>query len=32
MNIPSRGKSHLFVGLVDKTKYKYENLGISLYY
>jgi hypothetical protein len=24
MNIPSRGKSHLFIGLVDKTKYKYE--------
>jgi hypothetical protein len=27
MNIPCRGKSHLFIGLVDKTKYKYENLG-----
>jgi len=26
MNIPSRGKSHLFIGLVDKTKYKYEML------
>ena len=26
MNIPCRGKSHLFIGLVDKTKYKYENL------
>jgi hypothetical protein len=30
MNIPCRGKSHLFIGLVDKTKYKYENLGIHL--
>lgn len=28
MSIPCRGKSHLFIGLVDKTKYKYENLGI----
>jgi hypothetical protein len=27
MNIPCRGKSHLFVGLVDKTKYKIENLS-----
>jgi hypothetical protein len=27
MNIPCRGKSHLFIGLVDKSKYKYENLG-----
>lgn len=27
MNIPSRGKSHLFVGLVDKSKYKSEHLG-----
>jgi hypothetical protein len=26
MNIPCRGKSHLFIGLVDKSKYKYENL------
>jgi len=26
MNIPSRGKSHLFIGLVDKTKYKHEML------
>jgi len=26
MNIPSRGKSHMFVGLVDKSKYKNENL------
>lgn len=26
MNIPSRGKSHLFIGLVDKTKYKYDML------
>jgi hypothetical protein len=26
MNIPCRGKSHLFIGLVDKTKYKLENL------
>jgi hypothetical protein len=26
MNIPSRGKSHLFVGLVDRSKYKYEHL------
>ena len=23
---PARGKSHLFLGLVDKSKYKYENL------
>lgn len=23
---PSRGKSHLFMGVVDKSKYKYENL------
>jgi len=27
MNIPSRGKNHLFVGLVDKSKYKYEHLS-----
>ena len=27
MNIPSRGKNHLFIGLVDKSKYQYENLG-----
>lgn len=27
MNIPCRGKSHLFIGLVDKTKYKIENLS-----
>ncbi len=27
MNIPCRGKSHLFVGLVDKSKYKIENLS-----
>ena len=27
MNIPCRGKSHLFIGLVDRSKYKYENLG-----
>jgi len=26
MNIPSRGKSHLFIGLVDKLKYKQEHL------
>ena len=26
MNIPSRGKSHLFIGLVDKAKYKYDML------
>jgi len=26
MNIPSRAKNHLFIGVVDKTKYKYENL------
>lgn len=26
MNIPCRGKSHLFIGLVDKSKYKYDNL------
>jgi len=26
MNIPSRGKSHLFIGLVDKSKYKQEHL------
>ncbi len=26
MNIPCRGKSHLFIGLVDRTKYKLENL------
>jgi hypothetical protein len=26
MNIPCRGKSHLFIGLVDKSRYKYENL------
>ena len=28
MNIPCRGKSHLFIGLVDKSKYKYEHLSI----
>jgi len=28
MNIPCRGKSHLFVGLVDRSKYKIENLSI----
>lgn len=27
MNIPSRGKNHLFVGLVDKSKYKYDHLS-----
>lgn len=27
MNIPCRGKSHLFIGLVDKSKYKYEHLS-----
>ena len=27
MNIPCRGKSHLFIGLVDKSKYRIENLG-----
>ena len=27
MNIPSRGKNHLFIGLVDKSKYKYELLS-----
>ena len=26
INIPSRTKSHLFVGLVDKSKYRYEHL------
>lgn len=26
MNIPCRGKSHLFIGVVDKSKYKVENL------
>lgn len=26
INKPSRGKSHLFVGLVDKSKYKHEDL------
>jgi len=26
INIPCRGKSHLFLGLVDKTNYRYENL------
>ena len=26
MNIPSRGKSHLFIGLVDKIKYKKDML------
>jgi hypothetical protein len=30
MNIPSRGKNHLFVGLVDKSKYKYDHLSKSL--
>ena len=30
MNLPCRGKSHLFIGLVDKAKYKYENLGTIL--
>ena len=30
MNIPCRGKSHLFIGLVDKSKYKYENLGRNI--
>ena len=30
MNIPSRGKNHLFVGLVDKSKYKYEHLSITI--
>lgn len=29
MNIPSRGKNHLFVGLVDKSKYKFDHLSIS---
>jgi hypothetical protein len=28
MTMPCRAKSHLFVGLVDKTKYKKEDLGI----
>lgn len=32
MNIPSRGKSHLFIGLVDKSKYRKENLGKFLYF
>ena len=27
MNVPSRGKNHLFIGLVDKTKYKNEHLS-----
>lgn len=27
MNIPCRGKSHLFIGLVDRSKYKIENLS-----
>jgi len=27
MNIPSRSKSHIFIGLVDKTKYRYEHLS-----
>lgn len=26
MSAPSRGKSHLFIGLVDKKKYKHEHL------
>lgn len=30
MNIPSRGKNHLFVGLVDKSKYKQEHLSNTL--
>ena len=32
MNIPSRGKNHLFIGLVDKSKYQYENLGRNLFF
>lgn len=31
MNIPCRGKSHLFIGLVDRSKYKYDNLGKITY-
>ena len=27
MNWVSNGKSHLFVGLVDRSKYQYSNLG-----
>ncbi len=27
MHIPSRGKNHLFIGVVDKSKYKTENLS-----
>jgi len=26
MNIQSRSKSHIFIGVIDKTKYKYEHL------
>lgn len=26
IKVPCRGKSHLYIGLVDKSKYKYENL------
>ena len=27
INIPWKGKSHLFIGLVDKSKYKFEHLA-----
>ena len=26
MDIPCKGRSHLFIGLVDKSKYRLENL------
>ena len=35
MTMPARGKSHLFIGLVDKSKYKPEylsNLNHHLFY
>lgn len=30
MLLPSRGKNHLFIGVVDKSKYKKENLSNTL--
>ena len=30
MTMPARGKSHLFIGLVDKVKYKPEYLSINI--
>ena len=31
ISIPCRGKSHLFIGVVDKSKYKYEHLLSSFW-